>query len=95
MFELKSDIAVPTKESRYPFDKMEVGQCFDLPVSKDAKLGTIRTKIFQAKKSFQKNSDNPGFQIVTRYVHDQKVLRVWRTEDETQDETQFTVDMTE
>ena len=68
MFTIEKNIPL-TKTSSYPFEKMESGDCFFIPVTDQKTINQIRGQIQSAKSKY------PGKIIATR--RDTTGLRVW------------------
>ena len=73
MYEIKKDIPFRATRVIFPFDEMEVGDCFDIPLNGVNKT-TIRSTVAGSARCYRKF--NPDFRVVTRTVDD--VVRVWR-----------------
>lgn len=85
MFEIKKDIPIPKLQRGgrpqtkiYPFDIMEIGDCFDCPYG-DKKPSTVGSSITSSMKSRKKtgNLDN-DFGLITRHIAEDKLIRAWR-----------------
>jgi hypothetical protein len=68
MFKIEKNIPLAAKQS-YPFDQMESGDSFLIPITDEKKIGYIRAQINNAKKRY------PEKVISTRKEKDG--LRVW------------------
>jgi len=68
MFKIEKNIPLAAKQS-YPFDQMESGDSFFVPVSDPKKIGYVRAQINNLKKKY------PTKVISTRI--EQGGLRVW------------------
>jgi hypothetical protein len=68
MFKIEKNIPLATKKA-YPFDEMESGDSFFIPVTDVKKIGYIRAQINNMKSKY------PGKVISTR--KEETGLRVW------------------
>jgi len=68
MFAIEKNIPLASKQS-YPFDQMQSGDSFLIPVTDEKKIGYIRAQINGMKKNY------PGKVISTR--KEKTGLRVW------------------
>jgi hypothetical protein len=68
MFKIEKNIPLAAKQS-YPFDQMESGDSFLIPITDEKKIGYIRAQINNAKKRY------PEKVISTR--KEKGGLRVW------------------
>ena len=68
MFKIEKNIPLTAKQA-YPFDQMESGDSFFIPITEPKKVGYIRAQINNAKKGY------PGKVISTRI--EEGGLRVW------------------
>ena len=73
MYEIKKNIPLRKTRIKFPFEEMEVGDCFDIPLN-DVNGNIIRSTVAGSVRCYRKF--NPEFKIVTRTVDD--VIRVWR-----------------
>ena len=73
MYEIKKDIPMRKTRVSFPFEKMAIGDCFDVPLN-DKNKKTIRSTIAGSARCYQKV--NPEFKVLTRTIDD--FVRVWR-----------------
>ena len=80
MYEIKKGIKMPEKtmglERRFPWAKMDVGDCFDIILNED---GSIPASPYQSAKVYRKNH-NHNLRITIRRMPEIGVARVWRIE---------------
>ena len=70
MYEVKKGVPIP-HITKFPFEKMEVGDCFD--------VDNTRQNVHQAAKRYEKHHRN-GFKIVCRTIKidGKNIRRIWR-----------------
>lgn len=83
MFEIQKNVQIPESRGRpvgmvYPFDQMEVGDSFAVPVDATKKIASVQRDIRSAARS---PNHRKSHKYVTRsLVEDgQVVVRIWRT----------------
>lgn len=69
--EIKKNVPVQER-SKYPWDKMEIGDCFDIPL-----VGAY-TAHSNGRPSIPPRLHAQGFRIAIRRLSGEGVLRIWR-----------------
>ena len=78
MYEIEKNVPLPGVVSRYPLDKMQVGDSFLIPAESACDGNwTAREQSRVATAVRAVRETNPGFKYLTRATEDG--LRVWRT----------------
>lgn len=78
MFEIKKGIPIPERPQNarvYPWEGMEHGDCFDVPLDGKHKESARKNVASQANK--YRKASGAAFDVVTRLVDENTVLRVW------------------
>ena len=72
-YEIKKNIPIASRikeKPKYPFSKMEIGDCFDVPL-KEIKPYKLRQEVYAY--AYRKK-----IKLLTRTLMDENVVRIWR-----------------
>ena len=83
MLEIKTGVPIPRgtqgRDRKYPFIDMNVGDCFDVPITDDNSR-RIQANILSSLRFQKLTGLTPvAHSFTTRSIRDEKVIRVWRT----------------
>lgn len=83
-FNIRKGVPMKRARSSYPFEQMEIGDCFDAPDNMGQVEGYLtksarRHSILASARKYAKKS-NPSFKVTTSLVTEngQNIVRVWR-----------------
>jgi len=87
-FVIEQDVPLPPKHigtaprpPKYPFAEMSVGESFAVPLGEE-KAGSnyvSAIRLRSAATNFKKRHTAEAFEFTVRTLHDEGVVRVWRT----------------
>ncbi len=83
-FKVKKNVPVPIQRASklapiYPFNSMEVGDCFDVPVKDDEKPNRVQARVLAAFHTYRtRHPEKWGdYKLTTLYVMGESLVRVW------------------
>lgn len=77
MYEIESGVQIPSKRraSKYPFERMQVGDSFAVPVLHGADAGALAAALRTSAYAFGKEQN---IKFTVRLNEDRSLARVWR-----------------
>lgn len=78
-FVIKKNIPIPTLRNqcpKYPWEQMEDGDCFDVPIPKGVDAEKVR-KTVQGNGTSRSRANKLGFKVISRIITDESVIRFW------------------
>lgn len=83
-FKVKKNVPVPAQRASklapiYPFNSMEVGDCFDMPILDDEQPRKAQARVLAAFHTYRRRHPEKwgDYKLTTLYVAEEKLVRVW------------------
>lgn len=83
-FVVKKNVPLPQQRASklapiYPFNLMEPGDCFDVPVKGDEKPNRVQARVLAAFHTYRSRQPEKwgDYKLTTLYVADENLVRVW------------------
>lgn len=67
---------LPSRQPKYPFTALNVGQCFDVPAAKHESLDRLQSRVNVSMGYYAKKL---GTRYTSQRNHQQNVVTIWRT----------------